>query len=104
MGGHEGQTDEYNRASVQGNRPKRKGATDQNEMVILILLGGRTACMGEGKNEKYCELRDRSGRQVTGAGQGALSDSAPTWQGRTGDRTGTQTEDKKKMFFSKNDG
>ena len=23
---------------------------------------GRTACMGEEKNEKYCELRDGSGR------------------------------------------
>ena len=61
MGGHEGQTDEYNRAGVQGNRPKRKGATDQKEK--LILLGGRTgACMGEEKNEKYCELIDGSGR------------------------------------------
>jgi hypothetical protein len=24
--------------------------------------GGRAACMGEEKNEKYCELRDGSGR------------------------------------------
>ena len=47
VGGHEGQTDEYNRGGVQGNRPKRKGATDQKENVIL--LGGRTSCMGEGK-------------------------------------------------------
>ena len=49
---------------------------------------------------------------MKGAGQGALSDSAPNWQGRTvtgdrgrtGDRTGTQTEGKKKVLSSKNDG
>ena len=50
VGGHEGQTDEYNRGGVQGNRPNRKGATDQKEKVIL--LGGRTACMGEGKKRE----------------------------------------------------
>jgi len=43
VGGHEGQTNEYNRAGVQDNRPKRKGTTDQKEKVIL--LGGRSACM-----------------------------------------------------------
>ncbi len=51
--GHEGQTDEYNRAGVQGNRPKRKGATDQKEKVIL--LGGGLPAWAREKNEKYCE-------------------------------------------------
>jgi hypothetical protein len=49
---------------------------------------------------------------VIGAGQGALSDSAANWQGRTvtgdrgrtGDRTGTQTEGKIKVLATKNDG
>jgi hypothetical protein len=50
VGGHEGQTDKYHRAGMQGNRPKRKGATDQKEKVIL--LGGRTACMGEEKKRE----------------------------------------------------
>jgi hypothetical protein len=50
VGRHEGQTDKYNRAGVQGNRPKRKGATDQKEKVVL--LGGRIACMGEGKKRE----------------------------------------------------
>ncbi len=75
MGGHEGQTDEYNRAGVQkGNRPKRKGArTVQNGSAKVILLGGgRIACMGEGENEKYCELRDGTHR-----GQGQERELCP---------------------------
>jgi hypothetical protein len=52
--GHVGQTDDYNRAGVQGNRPKRKGARSiQNGFVKAILLGGgRTACMGDEKKKR----------------------------------------------------
>ena len=49
-GNHRRQTDKDILAGVQGNRPKRKGATDQEEKVIL--LEGRTACMGEGKKRE----------------------------------------------------
>ena len=49
-GHHRRQTDKDILAGVQGNRPKRKGATDQKEKVIL--LEGWIACMGEGKKRE----------------------------------------------------
>jgi hypothetical protein len=54
VGGHVGQTDEYNRAGVQGSRPKRKGVWSvQNGSANDSAGGRRTACMGEEEKEKY---------------------------------------------------
>ena len=81
VGEYAGQTDEDIRAGVKGIRPKRKGArTVQNESAKVLLLGGGDACIGEEKKRQILGI-ERWQTGGTGAGQGALSDSAPNWRG-----------------------
>ena len=81
MGGYEGQTDEDIRAGGKGTRPKRIGArTVQNGSAKVLLVGGGGACIGEGKKREILRI-ERWQLGVTGAGQRALSDSAPNWRG-----------------------
>ena len=77
MGEHAGQTDEDNRAGVQGSRPNRK---TQNGSAKVILLGGGGCLHVRGKKREIFGI-ERCQTQATGAGQEALSESAPNWRG-----------------------
>ena len=110
MGEYAGQTDEAIRAGVKGTRPKRKDArTVQNGSVkVLLLVVGGNACIGEEKKRQILGI-ERWQTGGTGAGQGALSDSAPNWRGTAlqyptnakklkPKKRNSQTEGKKKWF------
>ena len=74
MGGYVGQTDEDIRAGGKGTRPKRIVArTVQNGSAKVLLHWG----------EKKRQILGIERRQLggTGAGEGALSESAPNWRG-----------------------
>ena len=78
MGEGAGQTDKDIRAGGKGTRPKRIGArTVQNGSAkVLLVGGGGGACIGEEKKRQILGIERRQ-LGGTGAGEGALSESAP---------------------------
>ena len=80
MGGYVGQTDEDIRAGGKGTRPKRIGArTVQTGPPRSFCWGGGGLHWGKKKRQILgIERRQLGG---TGAGEGALSESAPNWRG-----------------------
>ena len=81
MGQRAGQTDEDILTGGKGTRPKRIGARTVQTGSAKVLLGGGGACIGEGKKREILRIeRWQLGRGI-GAGEGALSESAPNWRG-----------------------
>ena len=82
MGGYVGQTDEDIRAGGKGTRPKRIGArTVQNGSAkVLLVGGGAEPALGRKKKRQILGIERRQ-LGGTGAGEGALSESAPNWRG-----------------------
>ena len=109
VGEYAGQTDEDIRAGGKETRPRRIGArTVQNGSAKVFLVVGGGACIGEEKKRQILGI-ERWQTGGTGAGQGALSDSAPNWRGTAlqyptnakklkPKKRNSQTEGKKKWF------
>ena len=79
MGAYVRQTDEDIPTGGMRAKPKRIGArTVQTGSAQVLLGGGGGACIGEEKKRQILGI-EQWHRGGTGAGEGALSESAPNW-------------------------